>query len=488
MWLDSTSSSPSILSLRTKLIMSTAKGRRLQRMMRNWKLTIMCGLMTILVLRGTIGAGKFGTPAQDFEELSMHLKSATIGMHHGLQRRVRLAQVEEKKEGPGKRLLLLRKQDEAHKIRRIHKPYRLGPVITDWDEQRQQWKAQNPNVSMTTSIGGKPRMLLVTASSQPTTAAAAACQTSMGDHLLLMSIKNKIDYCRLHSIEIFYNVAQFEPEMAHSWAKLLLIRKLMLEHPQAEWIWWMDSEAMVTDMSFQVPVEKYQNHNLVMQGSFDNNDDDKSWDTGLHTESFLIRNCQWSLNFLDAWAGGRPIIGSSSSIRNKGGGELLTKKTLKGQQPKFEADDQSALVYLLTTRTQEWTDKVFLENSDFLNGFNWAISVDEGMMEHSHPGLGDHRWPFVTSFVGCFKPCSKVQVTDYSSSDKCAMQMERVFNIGDNQILGIYGYKHVSLMSKKVEKVRNDTADPLHLEAELMQKLDSSNAPAEEDTTIKPQS
>ncbi len=66
--------------------------------------------------------------------------------------------------------------------------------------------------------------------------------------------------------------------------------------------------------------------------------------------------------------------------------------------------------------------------------------------------------------------------------------MERVFNFGDNQILGIYGYKHVSLMSKKVEKVRNDTADPLNLEAELMQKLDSSNAPAEEVTTIKPQS
>jgi hypothetical protein len=43
-------------------------------------------------------------------------------------------------------------------------------------------------------------------------------------------------------------------------------------------------------------------------------------------------------------------------------------------------------------------------------------------------------------------------------------------------------------MSKKVEKVRNDTADPLNLEAELMQKLDSSNAPAEEVTTIKPQS
>ncbi len=66
--------------------------------------------------------------------------------------------------------------------------------------------------------------------------------------------------------------------------------------------------------------------------------------------------------------------------------------------------------------------------------------------------------------------------------------MERVFNFGDNQILGIYGYKHVSLMSTKVEKVRNDTADPLHLEAELMEKLDSSNAPAEEVTTIKPQS
>ncbi len=145
-------------------------------------------------------------------------------------------------------------------------------------------------------------------------------------------------------------------------------------------------------------------------------------------------------------------------------GELLSK-TLKGR-PIFEADDQSALVYLLVTKTEEWADKVFLENSYYLHGY-WAILVDkyEEMMEKHHPGLGDHRWPFVTHFVGC-KPCSKAG--DYSVQ-RCLTQMERAFNFGDNQILEIYGFKHRSLGTKKVKRVRNDTSDPLQLKAELRQ-------------------
>jgi len=400
--------------------------------------------MTILVLRGTIGAGQFGTPAQDFEEIRMHLTSAASEMHSS---RV-LAQVEEEKGGPAKRLLL--KEDNEDVIRDPSEPYRLGPVITNWDRQRQQWKANNPNVSTTSN--GKPRMLLVTGS-QPT-----PCENPVGDHYLLMSFKNKIDYCRLHSIEIFYNMAHLDQEMAGFWAKLPLIRKLMLGHPEVEWIWWMDSDAMFTDMLFEVPLHKYENYNLVMHGFDELVYKEKSW-TGLNTGSFLIRNCQWTLDLLDAWA----PMGPKGIIRDKAG-ELLSK-TLKGR-PNFEADDQSALVYLLVTKTEEWADKVFLENSYYLHGY-WAILVDkyEEMMEKHHPGLGDHRWPFVTHFVGC-KPCSKAG--DYSVQ-RCLTQMERAFNFGDNQILEIYGFKHRSLGTKKVKRVRNDTSDPLQLKAELRQ-------------------
>jgi xyloglucan 6-xylosyltransferase len=275
----------------------------------------MCGLMTVLVLRGTIGAGQFGTPAQDFEEIRMHLKSATGGMMLGSGRV--LAQVEEEnKVGPAKRLLLKEDKDDKDQISNDpNKPYRLGPVITDWDQQRQAWKAKNPNVTTTTK--GKPRMLLVTGS-QPT-----ACENPVGDHYLLMSIKNKIDYCRLHNIEIFYNMAHLDAEMAGFWAKLPLIRKLMLGHPQVEWIWWMDSDAMFTDMLFEVPLEKYEKYNLVMHGFDELVFKEKSW-TGLNTGSFLIRNCQWTLDLLDAWA----PMGPKGIIRDKAGKKKKKKKIM----------------------------------------------------------------------------------------------------------------------------------------------------------------
>ncbi|KAK1298996.1 Xyloglucan 6-xylosyltransferase [Acorus calamus] len=63
--------------------------------------------------------------------------------------------------------------------------------------------------------------------------------------------------------------------------------------------------------------------------------DQKNW-IGLNMESFLLRNCQWSLDLLDAWA---PM----------GPKETILTRELKGR-PVFEADDQSVMVYLLATQ------------------------------------------------------------------------------------------------------------------------------------------
>ncbi|EXB56092.1 Xyloglucan 6-xylosyltransferase [Morus notabilis] len=54
----------------------------------------------------------------------------------------------------------------------------------------------------------KPRVLLVTDSS------LKPCKNPVGDHYLLKSIKNKIDYFRFHEIEIFYNMALLDAKMA----------------------------------------------------------------------------------------------------------------------------------------------------------------------------------------------------------------------------------------------------------------------------------
>ncbi|KAI4301392.1 hypothetical protein L6164_034675 [Bauhinia variegata] len=417
------------------------RARRIHRTFRHCKVTILCLFLTVVVLRGTIGAGKFGTPEQDFIDIRDHFYS------HKRAEAYRVLEEVQATSSSGadssttnynafdfyKILVDEEGDDEKHDP---DEPYSLGAKISNWDEQRSRWLKENPNYPNFIKPN-KPRVLLVTGSSPK------PCENPVGDHYLLKSIKNKIDYCRLHGIEVFYNMALLDAEMAGFWAKLPLIRKLLLSHPEVEFLWWMDSDALFTDMSFEVPWKRYKDYNLVMHGGNEMVYDQKNW-IGLNTGSFLLRNCQWSLDILDAWA----PMGPKGKIREEAG-KVLTRE-LKGR-PVFEADDQSAMVYLLAKHKDKWGDKVYLENEYYLHGY-WGILVDkyEEMIENHHPGLGDHRWPLVTHFVGC-KPCGKFG--DYPV-ERCLKQMDRAFNFGDNQILQIYGFTHKSLGSRRVKRTR----------------------------------
>ena len=41
------------------------------------------------------------------------------------------------------------------------------------------------------------------------------------------------------------------------WAKYPVVKAAMLAHPEVEWIWWVDSDAVFTDMEFKLPLERY---------------------------------------------------------------------------------------------------------------------------------------------------------------------------------------------------------------------------------------
>ncbi|XP_022635046.1 xyloglucan 6-xylosyltransferase 2 [Vigna radiata var. radiata] len=431
------------------------RARRFQRALRHCKVTILCLLLTIVVLRGTIGAGKFGTPEQDFIDIRNRFYSRKLPENYRHLGELQSTTSNDSNSTTDynafdiNTILVDEPEDVNREKLNPEEPYRLGPKISTWDEQRSRWLRNNPNLSNFV-LPNKPRVLLVTGSSPK------PCENPVGDHYLLKSIKNKIDYCRLHGIEVFYNMALLDAEMAGFWTKLPLIRKLLLSHPEVEFIWWMDSDAMFTDMAFEVPWERYKDHNLVMHGWDEMVYDEKNW-IGLNTGSFLLRNCQWSLDILDAWA----PMGPKGRVRDEAG-KVLTRE-LK-DRPVFEADDQSAMVYLLAKDREKWGDKVYLENDYYLHGY-WGILVDkyEEMIENYHPGLGDHRWPLVTHFVGC-KPCGKFG--DYPV-ERCLKQMDRAFNFGDNQILQIYGFTHKSLASKEVKRIREETSNPLEDKDEL---------------------
>lgn len=334
--------------------------------------------------------------------------------------------------------------------------YTIESGIEGWDEKRRDWIRQHPEFLP----GASERVLLLTGS-QP-----APCRNPIGDHLLLRFFKNKVDYCRIHGYDIFYNNALLHPKMGSYWAKIPAVRSAMVAHPEAEWIWWVDSDAAFTDMEFRLPLAKYKDHNLIVHGWPHLVYDSKSW-VSLNAGVFLIRNCQWSMDFLSVWAS----MGPQTPEYDKWG---KIQRSLFKDKLFPESDDQSALVYLLLMQKEKWADRIYLESDYYFEGY-WVeivgsltnkteryvemergvrrlrrrraekVSVEYGEAREEYmkgwgSGLGSSRRPFITHFTGC-QPCSGNHNEMYPG-ESCWDGMRRALNFGDNQVLRNFGYVH----------------------------------------------
>ncbi|KAF8729616.1 hypothetical protein HU200_017564 [Digitaria exilis] len=353
--------------------------------------------------------------------------------------------------------------------------YTVDRPITGWDEKRAAWARAHPELIS----GATAERVLMVSGSQP-----APCGAPGGDHTLLRLLKNKADYCRLHGMPLLYNTALLRASMDRYWAKIPAIRAAMVAHPEAEWVWWVDSDAVLTDMDFALPLRRYRGHNLVVHGWPRLVFEAKSW-TSLNAGVFLIRNCQWSLDFMDAWA----AMGPDSPDYHRWGAVL--KSTFK-DKVFDESDDQSALVYLLLQGGTPWREKVFLESGYYLEGYwveivgrlgniteryeamerrpgSGALRRRRAEVEHvvraaarnealaraglEEAGVRGWRRPFVTHFTGC-QPCSGHRNEDYSG-DSCEEGMRRALNFADDQVLRAYGFRHAGPLSDDVQPLPN---------------------------------
>ncbi|CAL4896897.1 unnamed protein product [Urochloa decumbens] len=461
-----------------------------KRLIHNIRITLLCAFVTLLVLRGTVGVNRRLVHIAT----SSHSHRAPPGTNKAAEdierilRDIRADADPDSDSDDGD-------NTSSPATRYYHDRgvawstanYSLGPRVTRWNSRRRRWLHLNPGFPSRDALG-RPRVLLATAWPP------GPCDTGRaGDHFLLRATKNKIDYCRLHSLELAAHDMLTRVDGAlgggGGWGKLLLLRRLMLAHPEVEWLWWVDGDALVTDMGFELPLSRYEGAHLVVHGNHYLLFQLRSW-AAASTGSFLIRNCQWSLDLLDAWA----VMAPRGRAR-RDAGKLLTA-TLHGR-PELEADDQSALVHLLITEKERWMEKVYLENEYYLHG-HWTGVVDkyEEVMEKHHSGYGDDRWPFVTQFVGC-KPCigggrpskggggrpSRDGGGGGNSGeeypvDRCARGMERAFNFADNQVLRLLGFRHESLASAEVRRVANRSANPLEAKEEALSFLKKPKDPA----------
>ncbi|XP_065000643.1 probable glycosyltransferase 7 [Musa acuminata AAA Group] len=351
--------------------------------------------------------------------------------------------------------------------------YTIDRPLTGWDAKRRDWLRLHP------AFGGygRERVLMVTGS-QP-----GPCRNPVGDHLLLRFFKNKVDYCRRHGMELFYNTALLHPAMNTFWAKLPMVRAAMLAHPEADWVWWVDSDAAFTDMDFELPLDRYRDHNLVVHGWPRLVYEARSW-VSLNAGVFLIRNCQWSLDFMAVWAATGPM----SPDYDRWG--QLQKAEFKDKLFN-ESDDQSALVYLLLKHKDRWGDKIFLESDYYFEGY-WVeivgrlenMTAKYAAVERQVQGLrrrhaevangaygrlrdrhlsgedgavsGPNGWrrPFMTHFTGC-QPCSGDHNKMYSG-ESCWEGMQRALHFADDQVLRDYGFRHADPLSGDVEPLPFD--------------------------------
>lgn len=347
--------------------------------------------------------------------------------------------------------------------------YTVGNTVKNWDAKRQQWLRAHPHIKNYTE-GGRPRILVLTGS-QP-----YPCKNPIGDHLILRTFKNKQDYCRIHGLDMFYNTILLNQKMASYWAKIPLIRTAMVAHPEAEWIWWLDSDAVITDMEFEHPLEKYKDFNFVLHGWEKNVYEKRSW-LGINAGVFLIRNCEWSMDFMERWS----VMGPESPLY-----ESFAKilSDVLPDRPVTESDDQSALVYLMIKEKKKWGGKIYIENEYYFQGF-WLdivgtfenISKRYEAMEAEHTELSRRyaeksarlyavkrerylkeiwaglfeRRPFVTHFAGC-QPCSGNHNPIYKAED-CQNGLQRSLDFADDQVLRIYGFRRQQLQSVLVNPI-----------------------------------
>ncbi|KAK4260198.1 hypothetical protein QN277_003344 [Acacia crassicarpa] len=348
--------------------------------------------------------------------------------------------------------------------------YTMEKPMKDWDEKRKEWLSRHPSF-----IPGAQERILIVTGSQP-----SPCRNPIGDHLLLRLFKNKVDYSRIHGYDIFYNAALLHPRMKSYWAKYPVVKAAMMAHPEAEWIWWVDSDALFTDMDFKLPLNRYKDHNLIVHGWPRLIHEKKSW-TGLNAGVFLIRNCQWSLDFMEAWTSMGP-----QTPEYKKWGKIL-RATFKDKEFP-ESDDQTGLAYLIAEEKEKWADKIYLEGEYYFEGYWEEIvktyeniteryselerederlrrrhaekvsesygAVREPYLMEAGKGRGSWRRPFITHFTGC-QPCSG----DYNhryTADLCWGKMVKALNFADNQVMRNYGYVHPDLLDNSVSSIPFD--------------------------------
>lgn len=100
--------------------------------------------------------------------------------------------------------------------------------------------------------------------------------------------QNKKEYCERHGyLGINWN-SGFDQSIPGGFERCRLIRELMIDRPDVEWVWWTGCDAMITNHTIKIEDKIVPDCDLII--ATDCNE--------INNDSFLIKNSDWSKNWL----------------------------------------------------------------------------------------------------------------------------------------------------------------------------------------------
>ena len=274
------------------------------------------------------------------------------------------------------------------------------------------------------------------------------------------------------------------------WNKPALIAKLLNSSLTAgvEWLLWIDSDAIFTDMSFELPLDEYiaNDYHLVLWGEprmVNVTAEAAPSYFGINAGVLLLRNSAWTRDFLARiLEAGEDIAASTAQQRT----------VMKGWEREEDGvvSDQSTIVYLLYTQPERWRAQTLLEKRFALNG-HWQQYYGRlvpGSLQLSSGIWGTDRVPFITHFAGC-QLCSGRTDAHYANRDECLDAMAQSLNYAEDWALAQLGLRHSNLTSLEVVKSTGRPTypdPPLHEEEEEEEEPVAASSAADELASFQP--
>lgn len=135
-----------------------------------------------------------------------------------------------------------------------------------WNSVPQLWKP-----------GNKPKMAIV-----------SIFTDNYQDLADLTWYKNKVKYAEKHGYLALPKTANFSPEQVH-FDKFVHILDVMKTHPNVDWVWWIDNDAMITNFDIKVEDLVDNDYHVIMPTDI----------AALNTGSFIVRNSTQGREWLE---------------------------------------------------------------------------------------------------------------------------------------------------------------------------------------------